>query len=389
MYGVDASKKTFKLKKAYNVNASKKTEGLKKCYVVNADRKLEKLWSSFTPMYFSSYNNILYKSENLVVWDVADTFDGTKMQGMLFVNGKYYIVCSSKVYLSEDGTTWELLSTIPNSGGMKKLRYLNGRFIAIGGSHTIWYSNDAITWTQATLSTYYQGYGGTFTLEDIGYGTVGGTTGYYLLVKRELTNSTPYSCGVVLARHTSFDDMIGKKNASVLFNKFHTNVSVFLRMSIVNGTLYIVHSSRQSNGSSSGATTYIHAYSTSCTDVFTDVYNYASVVWSSEKSLKWKMTGKKIYTRLYNGTSNTQSSNTPTLKEYGFMLSGLCVDERLVHIEGGTSSSYSSSVVSYSDDGGESFTSITLDKNIFCNSSGVRDGIALLYSNEYGGFYTE
>lgn len=53
MYGVDASKKTSKLKKSYFVNASKKTEKLKKCYVVGADKKLVKLWSG-------GFSNISY-----------------------------------------------------------------------------------------------------------------------------------------------------------------------------------------------------------------------------------------------------------------------------------------------------------------------------------------
>ena len=55
MYGVDASKKTSKLKKSYFVNASKKTEKLKKCYVVSADKKLVKLWSG-------GFSNISYYS---------------------------------------------------------------------------------------------------------------------------------------------------------------------------------------------------------------------------------------------------------------------------------------------------------------------------------------
>lgn len=368
--------------------------------VNNVAREIDKMWigvngvarefySGFTPMYFSSYNNILYKSEDLINWDVANTFDGTKMQGMVFVNGKYYIVCSAKIYSSEDGTTWELLSTIPNGGGAQKLRYLNGRFIVISGSHTIWYSSDAISWTQVALSTNYSGYGGNFTLEDIGYGTVGGTTGYYLLVERSSTSSTPYSCGVVLARHTSFDDMIGKKNATVLYTKFDTCATVNLKMAIAGGKLCIVHTCHSTNGTSSGAHTYVHVYTTSCTDVYSSPYYYSTIVWSSKKSLKWKVAGRNIYTYLYGGTSATVSTNVPSLKEYAFLIQGLCVDDRLVHIEGGTSSSYKNSVVSYSDNGGESFTSITLDKNIYFNQNGSMGGIALLYSNEYGGFYTE
>ncbi|MBQ9768445.1 MAG: hypothetical protein IJW37_10120 [Lachnospiraceae bacterium] len=54
MYGVDASKKTSKLKKSYFVNASKKTEKLKKCYVVGADKKLVKLWSGGELSYYGT-----------------------------------------------------------------------------------------------------------------------------------------------------------------------------------------------------------------------------------------------------------------------------------------------------------------------------------------------
>ena len=197
MYGVDASKKTAKLKKAYVVNANKKTEKLKKCYVVGTDKKLIKLWSGFTPMFVqaardtsvSPYAGLVRYSENGQSWTTVDLQLGNASDNYLnyntiaFGNG-VYVAAFWGGYLaySTDGVTWTKY-TAPqktsnaSDGSTTRVFFCNGKFILYMSEDAtyVYTSTDGVNWSYVGKHGKFGG--ANYSIELLEYGKLSASGG--------------------------------------------------------------------------------------------------------------------------------------------------------------------------------------------------------------------
>jgi photosystem II stability/assembly factor-like uncharacterized protein/Flp pilus assembly pilin Flp len=89
------------------------------------------------------------------------------INGMVYVNGKYFAVGSGGyIFTSDDGVAWECSGKKTEEGSwLEKIIYADGKYIAVGNKGTIICSTDGETWTQVTAGVV-----GNEQLYDIAYG---------------------------------------------------------------------------------------------------------------------------------------------------------------------------------------------------------------------------
>ena len=111
---------------------------------------------------------IMYSSDGISWTQIADTsFDGRKWKDVAYGNGTWVAVAlqggaaQSIAYSTDNGVSWSFADPIPanglSTGGIQSVTYGGGRFVAVGYSTTsgykALYSNDGITWSEASTFT--------------------------------------------------------------------------------------------------------------------------------------------------------------------------------------------------------------------------------------------
>lgn len=207
MYGVNASKTTEKLRKAYVVGKEQTTEKLKKAYVVNKEQKLEKLWSGFTPLFIGITPNHLFTSQDGKDWSMSElpfsmsVSNNTFKIGLTYGLGKYWAAIGKNLSCSEDGITWTVVKTSSHYYAFKNVFFVNGEIVVYEKETTsdlrwtMHITSDGKNWRTVYMQRLTHPYnsGGYFTLCELLYGTFNGEKVYLWLVAGDFPTHISYS----------------------------------------------------------------------------------------------------------------------------------------------------------------------------------------------------
>lgn len=371
--------KTRKIKKKYAV-VDGKTKKIKKEYVV-VGGKTRLCWSENGlklvgfPVASGGTAYAQLFSEDGKEWVASTTNLTYQLSSVINVNGVLYgineIYYAGSQYIwylyksMDGGITWTQVTNMTGLGGGYIIRYLNGYLIVIGSYNSagtttgavksVWHSNDmGATWISGvyTLNTIAPT-GGTEELEDFSkpldfrYGTVGGKTGYYLLIEnRNKYNSFVYRFDSIYAQWGEFVGGSGYNNMP-LWNKG--------ALSIKDNTLRIIGC----NTNNSFPNTYCYKitdiYST-ITHVKTFQYEGLGVV-ASNSSYIVATCGTKSFR--FDGTTVTEggSVGSQSAANAGTFAASFVNGTRVIAYK--SDSSASSGYIMYSDDYGTTWTIIS------------------------------
>lgn len=98
------------------------------------------------------YNGIIYSfySEDGINWtSVTSTGMNEYPTSIEYKQGIFVASSTYGLYYSYDGVNWQIKIT----GRINKVKYLNGRFIAVGYNGKSYYSYDGINWTAMTITS--------------------------------------------------------------------------------------------------------------------------------------------------------------------------------------------------------------------------------------------
>lgn len=94
-------------------------------------------------------------SSDGLTWTPYELTSEKSIYDIAYGNGKFVIVGNGVVFVSTDAITWQSVPISIGYGSIDNIVYGNGKFVAIVDMATVIYSEDGITWTQATLPYNY------------------------------------------------------------------------------------------------------------------------------------------------------------------------------------------------------------------------------------------
>ena len=98
----------------------------------------------------------IYFSPDGENWQLAQTPTTAAIRRVLFLNGKYLALGDSATILSSaDGLDWQIRHTSPTSGWLFDAAYGNGMYVAVGYNSIAYYSKDLKTWSPLTFTAGY------------------------------------------------------------------------------------------------------------------------------------------------------------------------------------------------------------------------------------------
>ena len=129
---------------------------------VTSNVSLQDVWFINNVFFASAVNKstnagILYRSIDGITWTniTPSNAGGSWFYGLSYGDGKYVLTCGSKLYYSEDGLTFTLTFSPPDSGSLKRSDYNNGRWVAVGYK-LIGLSDDGVNWTTISCDNQLQ-----------------------------------------------------------------------------------------------------------------------------------------------------------------------------------------------------------------------------------------
>lgn len=97
---------------------------------------------------FVSVGSSLIYSNNLNTWQKFNSSEN--YLSITFGRGKFLTITSSKIYLSNDGVSWDLVYTAESDQSFLKVKYTGGVFVVVG-LNTFLMSLDGLTWKSKTV----------------------------------------------------------------------------------------------------------------------------------------------------------------------------------------------------------------------------------------------
>src|SRR5688572_29573397 len=98
----------------------------------------------------------IYFSPDGENWQLAQTPTTAAIRRVVYLNGKYLALGDSATILSStDGIDWQIRHTSPTSGWLFDAAYGNGMHVAVGYNSIAYYSKDLKTWSPLTFTAGY------------------------------------------------------------------------------------------------------------------------------------------------------------------------------------------------------------------------------------------
>lgn len=108
-------------------------------------------------------NGHIFTSPDGITWTPFNIPSNSNFYGAAYGNGKFVLLTADgRVFTSADGTTWTNHSQLPLPNSYcewRRVKFINGRFIAVGGSSyksigIYAYSSDGVNWKTNEFGTY-------------------------------------------------------------------------------------------------------------------------------------------------------------------------------------------------------------------------------------------